>query len=267
MGICNSLKSGGQARDKIAENLNLNYSYSLDEDKLKEISAKNLIKLNISLLHISRNKKTKDLMLKKLYINSFGKMIGEISNKKLNTNMIFDGNLDSKGNFKMDQTEEGNDLKSEIKYEGEIKVKESPYSFLIQGEASKQIIKGQRGNERFGFSLKFGEYLWILEYTFEDKNYTIKPFLDLNDNEMFVSNITGIAYEEDKGISIFSGIEDDKREITLTQNYINELHTSNDKKIYYIGTIDRIKFTIEGTIKGGIMDGSEFKIYRSKNPQ
>jgi len=256
MGICNSTT---KKEEKILENLNFNYSFSLDEEKIKEHNSKYFAKLNINLIHSIKGKNFKDLILKKFYLNQNGKIIGEIPNKKSKGIIYFDGSLDSQGNFKMESIEENEEIKSETTYQGSLKIKKDSVTFLIEGNASRKILSGNSGNEIFNFILNFGENQCILEYTFEEKIHTIKPFLDLNDNEFFISSITGIAYEEHKGLSMFIGIEDNKREITLTQIYIDESR-QNEHKIYYVGIIDRIKSTIEGEIKGGRLDGSKFKI-------
>lgn len=266
MGICNSTSAGNKKGQKISEDLNLNYSYSIDEEKFNDLNFKNYVKLNINLLHNHRGKKSKDLILKKIYLNNFGKLIGEISAK--NSSILnFYGSLNSQGNLFMELLEKNKNSKIEIKYEGALKFLNNKSLFNIEGIANKKFLSGETGNERFDFILNFGENsqenLWLIEYTFEDTKYTINPYLDLNDNEMFISNITGIAYEEGKGISIFSGIEDDKREITLTQTYLSD--SNIHEKVFFVGIIDRIKFTIEGLVKGGRMDGSEFKISRRKN--
>lgn len=265
MGICTSTSNN---QEKIIENIDFNYSQSFDEEKLNELNVKHLIKLNIKLFHKPRGKKIKYLILKKIYINHKGNFFGEIPNIKTGGVLKLNGNIGSKGNLKMEEKYEGDNMKTETSYEGSLKTKADPSIFYIEGTANKHSFGGLTENERFDFFLHFGEIgenLWILEYTFENKKTVIMPFLDLNDNEMFISNITGIANEEGNGLSIFNGIEDDKRVITLTQAYIHENHLSSDVKVYYVGVIDRIRYTIEGTIKGGKFDGTEFKLYKKKN--
>lgn len=271
MGICNSTSNYKHKTVEIIEDKNLNYEWTPEENITKEASKNSIYKVNAELCeyifdkNISRNKK-KLLVSKYLYIDQYGKIFTQIPRKESKDIIKIEGNLDRKGYLRLKKIEQKIEGILTTTYEGKISRK---ISLCVEGIAitSSSISDENMTNERFPFSLEFSKSEWTVEYPQDGKQHYISAFLELNDNDNHISAISGISYEEeDKGVSIWKGIENDKRDITLTQQYIEDLRIASEdaKKIFYQGKIDRITHSIQGIIQGKDMDGIKFKICKKK---
>ena len=270
MGICNSSTNSKSKGEEIIEDKDLNYEWTPEENLNKEASKNSIYRISAELYnHIldktARKKLKKNLIFKYIFIDPYGKFFTQIPRKESKEVIKIEGSLDRKGLIKLKKIEEKIECNQITNYEGNISRKIS--NLQAEGFASNSSSKNEDNqSEKFEFSLDFSKNEWIVEYTIDGKKLFINAYLDLNDNDNHISAISGISFQEDKGVSIWKGIENEKRDITLTQQYIEDLKVASDetKKVYYQGKIDRITYSIEGTIQGKDMDGIKFKISMKK---
>lgn len=294
MGICNSSTSTSKPKsEEIIEDQNFDYEWTPEEtlspssaatqnqngsqtQNLKDTATKtSLYRINAELYdHIldkqNRKKLKKHLVCKYLCIDQYGKVFTQIPRKGSKDSIIkLEGSIDRKGFLRLKKTEQKIEGTQTTNYEGSVSRKITQQQNLqIEGFASTSHSKSeeQAQSEKFEFSLNFAQTEWIVEFPIDGKSTFINAFLELNDNDNHISAISGVSFQEDKGFAVWKGIENDKRDITLTQQYIEDLRVASEdaKKVFYQGRIDRITNSIEGTIQGKDIDGIKFKIAMKK---
>jgi len=277
MGICNSSanSSSKSKSEEIIEDKDLNYEWTPEETATtnpKESSTKQSIyRINAELFdHIQdkmnnkSNKPKKYLVCKYLYVDQYGKVFTQVPRKESKEVIKIEGNLDRKGLLRLKKAEQKIEGTQITNYEGQISRKIS--HLQIEGFASQTKSDTTGQSEKFEFSLIFAKTEWLVEFPIEVKNTCINAFLELNDNDNHISAISGVSFQEDKGFAVWKGIENEKRDITLTQQYIEDLKVASEdaKKVFYQGKIDRITNSIAGTIQGKDMDGIKFSISMKK---
>ncbi len=271
MGICNSTTNSKNNRgNEIVIDDNLNYEWSPEESLTAKdnITKNSFYKIKSDLFDFISDKNSKMrkqkrfLVLKYLFIDQYGKIFTQIPRKESKEIIKIEGSLDRKGLLRLKKTEEKIEAIQITNYEGNISRKIT--HLQIEGFADISNSKNEENtlNEKFPFCVDFTKNEWVMEFIHNSKKHFINCYLELNDNDNHISAISGISFEEEKGVSIWKGIENEKRDITLTQQYIEDAKTVSDdlKKIFYQGKIDRITNSIEGIIQGKDMDGIKFKI-------
>lgn len=282
MGICNSSSNPSKSKsEEVFEDKDLNYEWTPEESlapsqiqsqnpnqNQKDASAKQSIyRINAELFdHIpdkqNRRKLKKHLVCKYLFIDQYGKVFTQVPRRESKEVIKIEGSVDRKGLLRLKKIEQKIEGTQVTSYEGNITRKIS--HLQVCGFAATSHAKADESaqSEKFEFTVDFSKTEWIVEFPVDGKNTYINAFLELNDNDNHISAISGLSFQEDKGLAIWKGIENDKRDITLTQQYIEDLKVASEdaKKVFYQGKIDRITNSIEGTIQGKDMDGIRFKI-------
>ena len=267
MGACNSTTNNKPKNDIIIIDESLNFEWSPDESN-KESNKNPIYKINAELYNLKydniKRKKTKILICKYLYIDQYGKIFSQIPRKESRDLIKLEGSIDRKGIIKLKKIEEKIECNHTTTYEGKLTKKHN--ILIIEGTALTSSNINDETDEKTDFSLEFSQNEWIVEYTIDKINHKINAYLELNENENYISSITGISFQEEKGISMWRGIEKENKNITLTQQYIEDSKIASDehKKVFYQGTIDRISNVIVGVIQGKDMDGINFKITLKK---
>jgi hypothetical protein len=282
MGICNSSTSTSKSKpEEIIEDQDLNYEWTPEEtlnqpqsqptNNQKDTATKQSIYRINAILYdhivdkLNRKKLKKILVCKYLFIDQYGKCFTQVPRKESKDQIKIEGSIDRKGLLRLKKIEhkiEGTQITS---YEGNISRRIT--HLQIDGFASTSYAKADDSvqSEKFAFSLDFSKTEWIVEFPIGGNTF-INAFLELNDNDNHISAISGVSFQEDKGFAVWKGIENEKRDITLTQQYIEDLRIVSEdaKKVFYQGRIDRINKSIEGTIQGKDMDLIKFKIYMKR---
>lgn len=272
MGVCHSSNNKTKSiREEVVEDKNLNYEWAPDDSGTKENSKSSISKINAFLYNYitdntnSKKKKVqKILVCKYLFFDQYGKLFCNIPRRESKEIIKIEGSMTRQGDLKLKRIEEKVDCTQITNYEGKLSYKIGG-RLQIEGLAKNSFSKAEdTPSEAFNFSLDFPKDEWIMEYTLDNKLHKFNIFLDLNDNENHISSISGISLQEDKGVSLWKGVENEKKEITLTQQYIEDVRIASDeqKKFFYQGVIDRIVYSISGIIQGKDMDGVKFKMSR-----
>lgn len=274
MGVCNSTGNSSSKKkcEEVIEDKDLNFEWTPEDTAIqtqKDSTGKSSIyRINAELYdHIldktrKTNKIKKYLVCKYLYLDQYGKVFTQIPRKESKEIIKIEGNIDRKGLLRLKKSEQKIEGMQITNYEGQISRKIS--HLQIEGFATQ--LKSDQQSKKFEFTLDFSKTEWLVEFPVDGKIVCINTFLELNDNDNHISAISGVSFQEDKGFSVWKGIENDKRDITLTQQYVEDLKIASEDaiKIFYQGKIDRITNSIDGTIQGKDMDDIKFKITMKK---
>jgi len=239
MGACSSVNS------KKVINQDLDFKSYKNKNQEKQSETKNFeIKAKLWEIIEINKKTTKTLLSKYLFLKPNGTFETKVYKKKTGEEISIDGFINIKGELNLNYKEK-NSSRMKI-FKGTAGFKED-IGIEIKGTIHEKLTEKEHPVLlKETFILDFTNTPWHVEYSNNDKNFVCNLFGKFKNRKAF----KGFAYD-DKGYSMWAGIQKDGNIVSLVQEYIDSDHIKTSKNVVYTynGTLDEISTpVIEGEV-------------------
>jgi hypothetical protein len=250
--------SNTKTRKEIDKRPDLDFEYF--RENLKDSSQK-LFEVKAKLWEIETNKQiTKHTLVSKyLFFYADGKFLSRFKQINSDDEILLDGHIDINGNIKITHKEKFPNKNSfRIKnFDGKIS-QNNQNGILFSGNVVEKNEGGEEVKLRT-FILDFTNVLWVLHS--EPTNTYVFLY---NQGNFFI----GISHDN-KGFSIWNGIEKGDHNVILVQRYFKFENSGNsdDCIVTYQGIYDKLEHFISGEILHKKSDSKEkFKLQKLNKP-
>jgi len=228
--------------------LEYNYEYYLEEYRKRdetdnEYNEKEIIGKLIEYQKNTSNEIIEKKICKYFFINILtGKIRSKIKTILNDVDIYVDGIIERKGKFKIKTLMGVLDNQLEKDYEGQLEVSDKGF------EAKGQVIfvekEEKKTKEEYSFLLDFTSNIWRGSYKYRNSLCDLRIFMKIREGRKF-KTVSGISMD-DKGISLWNGIIDEKNKCTMQQSYIGK--DVKPRVITYEGIYNKALENINGLL-------------------